>query len=81
MIAFWILVGICVSMAIGAGVCAALDTEDQIFYKWYKSAPSILFPGIILIFWPVMAYFMIKYKHDSSPTNKTVVDKTDSPRT
>jgi len=62
MIAFWIAIGICINMVIGAGVCAALDTEDEVFYKWYHSAPNILFPGLILIFWPGMAYFMIQYK-------------------
>jgi hypothetical protein len=48
---------------LGGVVCTIRDTKDQVFYKWYKNAPipSVICP-IVLTLWPVMAYYMLKYR-------------------
>ena len=52
------------NMMVGAGVCAKLDTEDQVFYRWLKKATHWSFPFVVLELWSIMAYFMIKYKRE-----------------
>lgn len=61
---FVVPIAVLVNCFIGGAVCAALDTENNIFYNWYKQDPTPcrIFSFLILTFWPVMAYFMWKYK-------------------
>lgn len=61
-----VLLGVLLNTIIGAAVCASLDTEDRVFYRWYKEPLPFhgLFCFLVLSLWPIMAYFMIKYKND-----------------
>lgn len=48
------------NLIIGAGVWAAIDTEDKRFYKWYSEAPFIFLNVLMLSLWPVGVYFYLK---------------------
>jgi hypothetical protein len=58
------MMSIMLNAIVGAMVCAMADTKDEIFYQWYKEAPSIggIVQFIILTFWPAMLFFMIRYR-------------------
>lgn len=59
----WIITIMLINIIIGTGVCVALDTKKECFYNWYKQDPTGgLMCFLVLIFWPVMAFFMIRYK-------------------
>lgn len=65
-IIYW-MAGILLNAIFGAGICASLDTKDEIFYKWYKNDPTCgFFSFLVLSFWPVMVFFMIRYKLQSN---------------
>ena len=54
-----------INAIIGAMVLAWFDTEDAVFYKWSSESPL---PGghfIVLSIWPIMVFFMIKYRKDA----------------
>ena len=63
MFLLWFLPAVLLNAVIGSAVLVALDTPDQVFFKWYKTDP---FWGLgcflILTLWPVMALMMICYK-------------------
>lgn len=59
-----ILLSILGNFFIGCVVAAALDTKDRIFFNWYKGDPTggiICF--IVVSFWPIMAFLMLRYKY------------------
>ena len=59
----WVISGILINAVIGAAICAYLDTKDQVFYRWYKQDPtSGILCFMVIEFWPVRAFFMLKYK-------------------
>jgi len=61
---------ILINVFIGAGVFTILDTKDKVFYEWYKKDPTCGFISfLVLLFWPVLAFFIIKYRL-SDPKNK-----------
>lgn len=62
MIILYIMMGIMLNTIVGAMVCAMADTKDEIFYQWYKEAPSGIVQFIILTFWPAMLFCMIRYR-------------------
>ena len=71
-ILLWSLGGILVNAIVGAGICAALDTKDQVFYQWYKQDPTGgLFSFLVIEFWPVMAFFMWRYRKDMMRNSST----------
>ena len=59
-----IIIGaIIVNALVGAGVLAALDTKDQVFYSWIKEDPAAgLFAFFVLELWPIMAAYIIWYR-------------------
>ena len=63
---YWIS-GFLLNAVFGAVICAALDTKDQVFYKWYKRDKTGVGNFLVLTFWPVMVYFMIRYKLKDNP--------------
>lgn len=60
---FWILVGICANTVVGAVVCAVLDSDDMVFFKWYKDDPTGVISTLVIELWPIMAFFMILYRY------------------
>lgn len=54
----WIIAGWTVLHVIGAGVLAAVDTDERL-YQWSRSAPNRLLTGLVLTLWPItlLVYF------------------------
>ena len=52
----WILVGLAVNMIVGAGVYAAIDTDDQQWFIWYRDCPpevAWFVQPLVLELWPI----------------------------
>jgi hypothetical protein len=62
-IALWIYGVIVANMVLGATVWAAIDHEDQRFYRWYAACPpqiSWLLQPLVLMAWPVGLWLRLK---------------------
>jgi hypothetical protein len=62
-IALWIYGVIVANMVLGATVWAAIDHEDQRFYRWYSACPtqiSWLLQPLVLMAWPVGLWLRLK---------------------
>lgn len=57
----YIPLGLLAWILMGAAVLAALDFPDRRFYRWYAAAPAAgITCSVILVFWPVLAAFMVR---------------------
>lgn len=63
----WMLCGIVANMVIGAGVWAAIDTEDKRLLRWYTECPpqvAWLAQPLVLMAWPIFLWLWWKETRD-----------------
>ncbi len=61
----WLFFGIGVFLLnafLGAGVLAAIDSDDKELFRWYDKAPNTFFSFMTLELWPIVAWVYLRRK-------------------
>lgn len=55
---FQIMVGLSIWHFVGAVVLTLIDRDKQLI-KWVNQAPNFIYQGLVLTFWPIVAFFYL----------------------